>query len=180
MNGMKHLSASDLRAAKNGDEQALAVVVASALPVIRHMAAAAAVPGLDHDDVVQEGLVGLFGALQTYRKDGGAGFATYAAACIQNAIASAQKSAGRKKHQLLSRSLPLADDALSPSPEDAVIASEQVASVLNRARSVLSPFEKEVLLLYLDGYPLRDIAAKLGKTPKSAGNALSRVRRKLK
>ena len=174
------ISAAELSAAKQGDEQALAAVIVRMLPAIHRRAAAAVMPGLDFDDAVQEGLMGLLGAVQSYRAEGNASFVTYAGVCIQNAIRTARKAAGRKKHSPLNQSLPLPEMASSPGPEEKTIAREQVRLVMRKARTVLSPLEKQVLSLLIEGFTPAEIAGKLGRAPKVVENALTRLRRKLK
>ena len=71
--------------ARNGDEQAIAGLIARQMPQIRSLAAKAVRPGLDFDDAVQEGIIGLFSALETFDAQKGAAFATYANVCVQNA-----------------------------------------------------------------------------------------------
>ena len=79
--------------ARNGDEQAIAGLIARQMPQIRSLAAKAVRPGLDFDDAVQEGIIGLFSALETFDVQKGAAFATYANVCVQNAIVSAVRAA---------------------------------------------------------------------------------------
>ena len=174
------ISAAELLAAKQGDEQALAAVIVRMLPAIHRMAGAAVAPGLDFDDAVQEGLMGLLSAVQSYHAEGGASFSTYAGVCAQNAIRTAQKAAGRKKHTPLNQSLPLPESAASSGPEEKAIAKEQVRLVMRKARRVLSPLEKQVLSLLLQGFTPAEISQKLGRTPKAVENALTRLRRKLR
>ncbi|NLW79663.1 MAG: sigma-70 family RNA polymerase sigma factor [Ruminococcaceae bacterium] len=171
---------AELEAARQGGDAELAAIITRFMPAIRRVARRAAGPGLDFDDAVQEGLIGLFFAIQNWREGRGAAFNTYAITCIQNAVLSARRAAGRKKHAPLNQSVPLGDAPAVPGPEDAAIANEQVGLALARARTLLSPLEKTILRLYLDGLSYREIALRIGKTPKTVDNALARVRRKLK
>lgn len=170
----------ELQAAKSGSEVELAAIMARYMPVIRRAARRAAGPGLDFEDAVQEGIIGLFSAIQSYGEDRGASFSTYAAVCINNAAASAKKAAGRKKHAPLNQSVPISDEQSIPGPEDAAIANEQVQVTMKKARTVLSAMEKSVLRLYLDGYSYIQIAKRLGVNEKAVENALGRVRKKLR
>jgi len=170
-----------VRRARGGDEAALAALIARFMPVIRRMARIAVCPGLDFDDAVQEGYIGLFHAVETYEEEGSrASFSTYAAVCIRNAVVAARRTAGRKKHQALSGALPLDEQGTAPSPEELAILKEQVREAMKKIDTKLSGFEKEVLLLSLRGQSYTQIAAELAKTPKAVDNALVRVRRKLK
>ena len=171
---------AQLRAAREGSEAALAAIMARYMPLIRWCARKAAGPGLEFDDAVQEGIIGLFSAIQNYREGRGANFSTYANVCVQNAVTAAQRASRRKKHAPLNQSLPIEEAPSVPGPEDAAIASEQVRVTLQKARTVLSPLEKTVLRLYLDGFSHRQIAARLGRGEKSVENALARVRQKLR
>ncbi|MDL2293860.1 sigma-70 family RNA polymerase sigma factor [Ruminococcaceae bacterium OttesenSCG-928-D13] len=171
---------AQIEAARQGSEADLASIIARYMPFIRRTARRHTGPGLDFDDAVQEGLIGLFSAIETWQPGGRAGFSTYAGVCIQNAILSARKAAGRKKHRPLNTSVPIPDGQSIPGPEEAAIASEQVNLTMEKAKAVLSPMEKTVLLLYLDGFSYRQIAQAIGKPEKSVENALGRVRRKLR
>ncbi len=143
-------------------------------------------PGLDADDLVQEGLVGLFRAVESYDKDRGASFPTYAVTCINNSMNTAVKQATRKKHAPLKGYLSLSDEqsdeALidSESPEDLAIRTEEYDAVMARIKAELSDMERNVLELYLKGYDYLAVAKQLDTTPKSVDNALQRARNKLK
>lgn len=174
------LSPQQLTAAREGDEPALAALIARFMPMIRSLARSAAGPGLDFEDAVQEGLIGLFSAVQRYRPEGGASFSTYASVCIRNAIWAAQRAASRKKHAPLNQSIPIPDEQSTPGPEELAQERERRAATLYRANSALSPFEKAVLRGYLAGLSYGQIAATLGCEEKSVDNALARIRRKLR
>ena len=176
---MTQITPELLQQAKAGQEAALAAVLAHMMPVIRSHAAAGVCPGLDLDDAVQEGIIGLFAAIRSYRPGEGASFGTYAGRCIQNAIRTARRAAGRKKHGPLNQSVPLSEET-PPRPEELAIQNEQLQDTLQTIQTRLSPFEQEVLELFLSGCSYEQIAQALGRSPKSVENALSRLRRKLK
>lgn len=169
-----------LQRAKSGDEAALAALIARFMPIIRLIAGRAAGPGLDFEDAVQEGYIGLFFAVKTYSADKGAAFSTYANTCIRNAVMSAMRSARRKKHALLSDALSLKEEAVVPGPEEATILKEQYQQAVLDINTKLSGFEKDALMLSLSGQSYTQIAQALSRTPKAVDNALVRVRRKLK
>lgn len=180
---MAGLSQQQLAALRAGDEAVLACAIAHMMPLIRRGASMCMGPGLEFDDAVQEGIIGLFHAIETYDPSRGAAFETYATACIQNAQLTAQRAARRKKHGPLNTSVPLEDEVgapLPPSPEELAIQSEQSAHWKQWLESQLSGFEREVLALFLQGASYAQITAALGRTPKAVENALGRVRRKLK
>ena len=93
--------------AKSGEEAALAALITRMMPAIRKGAAACVAPGLDYEDAVQEGLIGLFNAVRGYDPAQGARFSAYAAACILHAQRDARRRALRKKHAPLNFSVPL-------------------------------------------------------------------------
>lgn len=177
---MKNTTLTELEQARNGNEPALATVIARFMPVIEMHARPAIRPGLELEDAVQEGIIGLFNAIETYRPAEGAQFATYASVCIKNAIATAQRAAGRKKHAPLNHSVPIPEEQSIPGPEEEAIQSEQISTTLRLVQKKLSSLETQVLALFLDGFSYEHIARKLGKTTKAVDNALARVRRKLK
>ncbi|MEE0800096.1 MAG: sigma-70 family RNA polymerase sigma factor [Gemmiger sp.] len=169
-----------LRRAQAGEESALAALIARMMPAIRKGAAGAVAPGLDFEDAVQEGLIGLFKAVRGYDPDKKVPFASYAAACIANAQQDARRRATRKKHAPLNDSVPLPEDSAAPGPEELAIASERHAAVLHRIETDLSPLERDALLASLEGSTVAQTARTLGCSPKAVENALSRARRKLR
>lgn len=168
--------------AQQGDEAALAALIARMMPAIRKGAAASTAPGLDFEDAVQEGLIGLFNAVRSYQSENGTPFAGYAAACISHAQQDARRAALRKKHAPLNFSVPLPqeDAAALPGPEELAIAEERRADLLARMETLLSDFERRVLLASLEGGSSARIAQSLGCTPKAVSNALARARRKMR
>ena len=177
---MHHLSPQLIEDARAGSETAVAAVLAAMMPHLRAEAARVVCPGLEREDALQEGIIGLFSALKTYRPDGSAGFETYACTCIQNAVNGAHRAAGRKKHGPLNNSLPLDEDQPAPGPEELTIRREELEATLEAISTRLSPFEQEVLVLFLEGSSYQQIADRLGRTAKAVENALFRLRRKLK
>ena len=106
---MQKITNDLLALAQNGDEAAVAALIARMMPAIRKGAAAATAPGLDFEDAVQEGLIGLFEAMHRYDTAAGMAFASFAAACITHAQQDARRAALRKKHAPLNFSVPLPD-----------------------------------------------------------------------
>lgn len=178
---MARFSPEQVAAARAGDEAALAGAIAHMTPAIRRGASVCAGPGLEYEDAVQEGIIALFHAVQTY-DPARAAFEPYAAACIRHAQFSARRAAQRKKHGPLLGSLPLGEETgeTSPGPEELAIQSERYDDWMRRLDAQLSPFEREVLGLFLDGMGSARIAAALGRPHKAVENALSRARRKLR
>ncbi len=171
---------AQIEQARRGDEQALAVLIARQMPQIRRLAAKAVGPGLEFDDAVQEGLIGLFAALNTFCRDRGVPFSAYAGACVQNAITSAVRAAQRKKHAPLNTSVPYTEQESIPGPEELLVQSERYTQTMQSIDTRLSAMEKQVLALLLDGCSYSEIAKRMEITEKAVDNALHRVRQKLK
>lgn len=133
----------------------------------------------EHEDLFQEGLVGLLKAVRTY--DGcSSAFATYASTCIRHSIISALRSYSQSEGMLV----PLDEESEAlvseNSPENDFIDRESSSVLYDRVFSELSSYEKSVFELYLTDLSYAEIARKLGKTEKGIANAICRIRRKLK
>lgn len=167
--------------ARAGDEQAVACVIAHAMPAIR--AAAARAAGMEFDDAVQEGIIGLFSAVGTYRPDKGASFQTYAMACIRNAVTDAVRKALRHQGREVA-SPELLESAEAPAaqagPEEQAETHEEYSQTMQGIAERLSPLERQVLAFFLEGQSYAAIAQRLSVSPKAVDNALQRVRQKLK
>ena len=92
---MVSLTPQTLARARAGQEAAVAAVLTHMMPLLRRLAARAVCPGLEFEDALQEGIIGLFGAIKTYHSAGGASFETYAAVCIRNAVTAARRAAAQ-------------------------------------------------------------------------------------
>lgn len=181
-NASRNAQMLQLAQARQGDEAALAGIIARMMPVLNAAAARAACPGLEFEDAVQEGLVGLFCAVRTYESGRGASFSTYAAACVHNAVNSAARAARCRKHEVLNRavSIEAAPPAQEKSPQACAEESEAYRAAVRAIHTRLSPREKSVLALFVGGASYGQIARCLHLTPKAVDNALQRVRAKLK
>ena len=152
--------------------------------------------GGDADDLIQEGLVGLYKAVRDFRRDRESSFRNFAELCITRQIITAVKTATRNKHTPLNgyvsfSQTPAASGDLEPSLEEVlpgpvahdpvhqVISSEELHSLVACLSSVLSELESSVLSLYLDGHSYVDIGEMLGCDCKTVDNALQRVKRKV-
>ena len=144
--------------------------------------------GGDNDDLVQEGMIGLFKAIRDYRADRGTSFRTFAGLCIDRQIATAIESSRRQKHQLLNTAVPLDGEPIQEekfisfaiSPEELLIERENQEARREEIRRLLSPMEKQVMDLYSEGLSYADIAETLGKSVKSVDNTLRRIRSKIR
>ncbi|MGN0570964.1 MAG: sigma-70 family RNA polymerase sigma factor [Candidatus Fimenecus sp.] len=168
--------------ARQGDDTAFARLAAAMLPAIRARAAAYACADLDAEDLVQEGLLALLSAVHTYQIGAEASFGTYAGVCIRNRMISVLRKVSGGKSVRSQDMVPL--DADLPVSALTVEAygdlREECETLLRRVDTKLSFNERTVLYLFLSGLSYREIAERLGKTPKSVDNALQRVRHKLK
>ncbi len=139
----------------------------------------------EDEDLVQEGLLGLYSAALTFDSDGKASFRTYASVCITNRLKNEVRNHSSKKNSLLNHSLSLDDLSIvdmdtEASPELMLETQENFSAVLNQIHVSLSDFERKVLALYLTGYKRSEISEKLGISVKAFDNALQRARQKLK
>ena len=156
--------------------------------LVRTRARALYLVGGDHEDLIQEGMLGLFKAGRDYKQGKEASFATFAGLCIDRQMYSAVASSQRQKHQPLnsfvSLSEPVSEQELrlvdEETPEEIMISRENVIGMHERIKERLSKFEYQVLELYLKGYDYTQIAEKLGKQPKAIDNALQRIRSKVR
>lgn len=154
------------------------------------------IAGGDNEDVIQEGMIGLFKAIRDYDGAGGASFQTFADMCVTRQILSAIEGANRKKHQILNDALSLNDrepedgeegapliDRIAAAedmdPEKVALASDLVERLEADGVRVFSPLENKVWAALLQGLSYREIAERLGKTPKSIDNAIQRIKKKL-
>lgn len=148
--------------------------------------------GGEEEDLIQEGMIGLFKAIRDYDPSRASSFRHFAEICISRQLYTAIEASNRKKNVPLNTYVsidgdeetePLAEVILSlqeTSPEDLVIRAEDVESMRKAVREKLSDFEKKVLFLHLSGLSYQKIAEYLGKTAKSVDNAMQRVRQKLR
>lgn len=135
--------------------------------------------GGDNEDLVQEGMIGLLDAIRSYDPELGASFEAFAALCIRRRMISAVRAATALKHAPLNESVPY--DARLPAasdPEAELIGREGLRELTDALQASLSPTERTVLSLYLEGCSYREISQRVGKPPKSVDNAVQRIRRK--
>ena len=149
--------------------------------------------GGDRDDLIQEGMIGLFQAIRDFDGSEGTSFATFANLCVSRQMISAIRAANRKKHSILNDSLSLesgGDDergilegSAASGTEDpaAVVAAAEIAELLERGgKELFSAFENQVLDLLREGRTSREIADILSRETKSVNNAVQRVKKKIR
>ena len=142
--------------------------------------------GGDHEDLVQEGMIGLLHAVRSYSVSAGTPFPAYALVCIRNKMISAVRAATASKHAPLNDSVPIQPfsfDLTVPvgminDPETEMISRECADEFLETLGMRLSASERTVLSLYLQGLSYSEIADRIRKTPKSVDNAVQRIRKK--
>ena len=151
--------------------------------------------GADHEDIVQEGMIGLYKAIRDYRPEKLSSFHAFAELCITRQIITAIKTATRQKHiplnSYISLNKPLFDEESDrtlldvimegkvSNPEEIIINREDLINIHVKINDVLSGLEQDVLNAYLDGKSYQEIADALGRHVKSIDNALQRVKHKL-
>jgi len=170
--------------AKNGSSDAQDELLTTHKHMVKKIARTFFIMGADSEDIVQEGMIGLFNAIGSYEVDKETSFETYANLCITRQILNALKLASRKKHAPLNFyvSLDFDDNELNlvdkNSPENLFISKEDGQSIGAAIYGTLSVFESSVLSLYLEGMSHNEIAKKLSKNEKSIDNAIQRIRNK--
>ncbi|MBZ2175217.1 RNA polymerase sporulation sigma factor SigH [Schnuerera sp. xch1] len=181
--------------AKTGDSKAMEYLMKKYKSFVKLKARAYFLIGADNEDIIQEGMIGLYKATRDYRRDKLASFKAFAELCITRQIITAIKTATRQKHiplnSYISLNKPIYDeesdrtllDVVSPAritnPEELIISSEELYSIESKIVELLSDLEWEVLIAYLDGKSYQEIAKELDRHVKSIDNALQRVKRKL-
>lgn len=177
-----------LRRLRAGESEIADYLVDKYKYLVRQKARPLYLAGGDQEDLIQEGMLGLFKAIRGYQEDKDAAFSTFAALCIDRQMYSAISTSQRQKHQPLnsfvSLSEPVSEQELrlidEETPEAILINQEDVDRMHEKIREVLSPFEYQVLDLYLKGYGYQQIAQQMEKTPKAIDNALQRIRSKVR
>lgn len=183
-----------IEALRAGDKKIMDYILNKYKPLVLGKANAMYLIGGDTDDLIQEGMIGLFKAIRDYRVDKETSFFHFAELCINRQIYSAVEASNRKKHAPLNTYVsfysqngeegkPLAEtlptDA-TDNPEQMVIDQENMQLFWEEVKERLSAMECEVLDAYLAGLNYRQIAEKMGKSPKAIDNALSRIKAKIR
>lgn len=177
-----------------GDKKIMDYILNKYKPLVLGKANAMYLIGGDTDDLIQEGMIGLFKAIRDYRVERETSFFHFAELCITRQLYSAVEASNRKKHvplntyvsfysqngeegKSLAETLP--SDAME-NPEQMIINQENIQMFWEKVKSRLSAMECKVLDEYLTGLNYRQIAVKMGKSPKAIDNALSRIKSKIR
>ena len=181
---------------KAGDEEAFAYILEKYKNLVRMKTKELFVQGGDRDDLIQEGMIGLYKAVMNYDETKEASFLTFASLCVSRHMINVVKASMCKKHEPLNTSVSFDRTVISKfgeeeyytdtvaisgvkSPEDRFIDKESVASMRECISDNLSKYEKQVFDLHLMGHTYTQIASLLNKSPKSVDNALSRIKSKM-
>ena len=180
---------------REGDGVALEHLIRKYKNFVRAKARSYFLIGADHEDIVQEGMIGLYKAIRDFRGDKLASFKAFAELCITRQIITAIKTATRQKHiplnSYISLDKPLYDEESErtlldvicgnrvTNPEELIINQEKFQDIELKMSEILSDLERKVLMLYLDGQSYQEISEELDRHVKSIDNALQRVKRKL-
>jgi RNA polymerase sporulation-specific sigma factor len=182
--------------AKDGRPDAYDMIVKRYRGFVRLKASSYFLLGGESDDLIQEGLLGLYKAIRDYRTDRESSFRNFAELCITRQIITAVKTATRNKHTPLNQYVsfsatpasaqdgePTLDEVIPGSPVhdpvNQVISSEELQSLVACLSTALSDLESRVLSLYLDGYSYEQVGERIGCDTKTVDNALQRVKRKV-
>ena len=181
---------------QGGDERCLEILLSRYRNFARSKARSYFLAGSDKEDVVQEGMIGLYKAIRDFDPAQETPFRAFAELCISRQILTAIKTANRNKHQPLNSSISLdapaysndtsdksvADSLIAPAitdPAELLISAEEIEAIRTSMRDSLTELEGDVLRLYMDGKSYEEIAGALGNHVKSIDNALQRIKRKL-
>nr|WP_077615900.1 RNA polymerase sporulation sigma factor SigH [Caenibacillus caldisaponilyticus] len=178
-----------------GDLQALEYMINKYKNFVRAKAKSYFLIGADREDIIQEGMIGLYKAIRDYKGDKFSTFRAFAELCITRQMITAVKTATRQKHiplnSYVSLDKPIYDDESDRTlldviggsrvsdPEQLLINQEKYDDIELKMSEILSDLEQKVLMLYLDGRSYQEISADLKRHVKSIDNALQRVKRKL-
>lgn len=186
-----------LISAKRGDKQAIEYIMKKYKGLVRLKSRSYFIVGAEAQDVVQEGMIGLYRAIRDYdTMKRSASFRSFAEMCIKRQIITAIRTSRRQKHMPLNsyvsisscsseievekRPFDILADRMSENPERILVSREELVRIQKKIDRILSNLEKEVLYLYMDGKSYEEIANELGKTFKSVDNTLQRIKRKVR
>ncbi len=181
--------------AQSGDSEAMDYILETYKNLVRSRARSYFLVGADHEDIVQEGMIGLYKAIRDYKSEKQTAFAVFAEICVTRQIITAIKTATRQKHIPLNNYISLDKPAYNEdsnrtlveviretnltSPESLMISSEDFSDIKENLNHLLTPLEMDALSGYIEGKSYQEISAQSGHHVKAVDNALQRVKRKL-
>ncbi|MCR4989917.1 MAG: sigma-70 family RNA polymerase sigma factor [Lachnospiraceae bacterium] len=169
---------------KQGDDGITDYLMNKYKNLVRSRAGSMYILGADEDDLLQEGMIGLYKAIRDYSPEKDAGFITFATLCVSRQMYTAIESADRQKHMMLNSYVSIYEEDFQKeggaNPEEEFLDKERVEQIEALFEKELSPFERQVLDLHLTGMDYHEISMVLEKSDKSVDNALQRIKTKLK
>ena len=195
MNELRTISDEELlRQIHGGSDDAMECLLEKYRDMVRKEARKFFLAGGDEEDLIQEGMIGLFKAITSYQEGKSTSFSTFAYLCVHRQIYTTITAFNRKKRIPLNTSISLfeykdqgnefaLDEILEnpdETPEESLLRKEEIKDYYQKINQKLSKFEKQVMYYYLNGDNYTVIAKKLGKTDKSIDNAIQRIRKKIK
>lgn len=180
---------------EEGDSQAMDYLIRKYTFLVKREARKMYLIGADEEDLIQEGMIGLFQSIRNYKADYESSFASFARMCILRQMYSAITASNRKKHQPLNSYISfdelafsgdsqktleetISADEKNSNPEKIMLDKEQATMIESVIVERLSSYEKKVLNLYLEGLSYDDIAQELHKSRKGVDNAIQRIKKK--
>ena len=196
MQSYQNMSDEELIAAlRSGEKEITDYLMDKYKSLVKKKAKALYLIGGETDDLIQEGMIGLFKAVRDYQPDKDSSFFHFADLCIARQMYAAVEASNRKKHAPLNSYVPLYADSEDSegrnladvletideaNPENLFISQEDREDFKRKVNETLSKMEQEVLSYYLQGFRYEQIAEAMGKEPKAVDNALQRLKKKLK
>lgn len=195
MNELRTISDEELiRQIRSGSDDAMGCLLERYRDMVRKEARKFFLAGGDEEDLIQEGMIGLFKAITSFEEGKNTSFSTFAYLCVQRQIYTTITAFNRKKHIPLNTSISLferkdqgeefaLDEILETpegTPEELLLRKEEIKDYYQMIDQRLSQFEKQVMYHYLNGENYTMIAKRLGRTDKSIDNAIQRIRKKIK
>ena len=168
---------------RKGKQQVQEYLLEKYKPFVKSKCRVLFLVGGDREDLIQEGMIGLFKAIRDFDPDKGVPFSSFAKLCVERQLYTAIEAATRQKNAPLNAYISLSeetDSLMDGGIEEAVVERASYQQTYARVRTQLSPMEKEVLALYLEGKDYTEIARILGKSDKSIDNALQRIKAKIR
>ncbi len=183
-----------LQKAKNGDDKSLEILLDNFKPMVSSIVRGYFLVGGDEEDLMQEGMIGLYKAIEGYNENCKTTFSTFAYLCIKRQVQNTIRASLRKERGKLNNYLPITNQGMIAvgdenigifllsdelNPEESYIEQEEKKELSDVIKKELSEFEFNVLFLYLKGFNHTDISNKLSKDVKSISNAIARIKQKL-
>ncbi len=181
-----------VKIANEGDESALEYIIYKYKTKVKEISRSYFLIGGDIDDLIQEGMIGLYKAIREYDEQKNDNFSAFASMCIRRQLYTAIRRYQSGRHKILNSSVSLENKTLEQfslietisdkhvDPEEIYIYNEEIENKKKKAIDLMSDLERKVFELYIEGYSYHDIALMIHKTEKSVNNTVQRIRKKIK